>query len=284
MIQSHPSIAGAVFFGRGRPFAGVIVEPAGGKTIDPEDDAAIAAFRREIWPVIERVNAYAPAHAHIWREMIVVASPSKPFTRTGKGSLRNGAISKDYVPEIERAYERFEEASVAGAVSVPASWDETSAHTYMQQVVAGALERDASSLSDEADIFQVLGADSLRATVIRNTVHSALSSNTATKGLRVPANFVYDHPNIRSMAAALLSIVEGNDDGKDAVQRKLTAMTELIGKYTAAWPKHVGTKPTPQRETLLVTGVSAGELCLLHVLILCHRRPAVSAPTSSSRR
>jgi hypothetical protein len=154
----------------------------------------------------------------------------------------------------------------------------------MQQVVAGALERDVSSLSDEADIFQVLGADSLRATVIRNTVHSALSSNTATKGLRVPANFVYDHPNIRSMAAALLSIVKGDDDGKDAVQRKLTAMTELIGKYTAAWPKHVGTKPTPQRETLLVTGVSPGELCLLHVLILCHRRPVVSAPTSSSRR
>ncbi len=48
-IVSSPLVAGAVMFGRGRPQAGIIVEPHPSHIVDTSDEAGIIAFRNKIW-------------------------------------------------------------------------------------------------------------------------------------------------------------------------------------------------------------------------------------------
>lgn len=47
----------------------------------------------------------------VFRQMVIVASLSKPFTYTGKGTPRRNAVLNAYEPEIEQAYAAVEESS-----------------------------------------------------------------------------------------------------------------------------------------------------------------------------
>jgi long-subunit acyl-CoA synthetase (AMP-forming) len=51
-VIAHPAVSGAVMFGRERNQPGILVEPAEARAFDPADEAALAAFRNEIWCVV----------------------------------------------------------------------------------------------------------------------------------------------------------------------------------------------------------------------------------------
>lgn len=48
-IQSDPRIRGALMFGRGKPFNGVLIEPSAGNEVDINDPAAVRAYLDLIW-------------------------------------------------------------------------------------------------------------------------------------------------------------------------------------------------------------------------------------------
>lgn len=59
-------------------------------------------------PTVEEANAAAPAFAKIFKEMIIVADPTKPFPRSPKGTIiRKQAIAL-YSAEIEKLYVSFD--------------------------------------------------------------------------------------------------------------------------------------------------------------------------------
>lgn len=71
IINEDPRVKVSVMFGRGKFQNGVLVEPAADFALDPSDMAQVEAFRNKIWPTIERVNAYAPQHSRIFKEVRV---------------------------------------------------------------------------------------------------------------------------------------------------------------------------------------------------------------------
>ena len=96
------------------------------------------------------MNAYAPQHSRLFKEMILVASPSKPFTYTAKGTTRRKAIVNDYEPEIEAAYKSVEE-SAQGDIPTPSEWTSDTARDFIRRTVHSVLKQE---LKDDDDFFQ----------------------------------------------------------------------------------------------------------------------------------
>ncbi|KAJ6600161.1 hypothetical protein B0H10DRAFT_1958887 [Mycena sp. CBHHK59/15] len=67
---------------------------------DPADTARGVAFRQKIWPTVEQANRFAPTHSRIFKEMILVANPLKPFELTAKGYPCRQVVLDMYQDEI----------------------------------------------------------------------------------------------------------------------------------------------------------------------------------------
>lgn len=81
--------------------------------------------------------------------MVLVASSSKPFTYTAKGTARRQAVLKEYADEIEALYSSAE--STSPNIEPPTAWDEEKSKDFIQRVVATVLKRH---VDDDADIFR----------------------------------------------------------------------------------------------------------------------------------
>lgn len=82
--------------------------------------------------------------------MIMVASPSKPFTYNIKGYPRRTIILKDYHDDIEALYAQIEQSAQSDVVA-PVNWDIESTRVFVRTVVQRVVKR---SLSDDADLFR----------------------------------------------------------------------------------------------------------------------------------
>ncbi|KAH7912516.1 hypothetical protein BJ138DRAFT_785575 [Hygrophoropsis aurantiaca] len=192
MFSQDPYVAAAIMFGRGRFQNGVLIQPK--EPFEPGDTAKLTAFRNAIWPTVEKVNNHAPTYSRIFKEMIIVTSPSKPFEYTPKGTPQRHACLVAYEEEIEALYAAVQESSQPELVP-PTQWTADSTLHFVRNVVEKVV---LASLTDDTDLFQV-GCDSLQATWIRNTI---LRSLRATSGLHIHKvffSFVYNHPTIRTL-------------------------------------------------------------------------------------
>lgn len=82
--------------------------------------------------------------------MILIASPSKPFTYTAKGTARRQAIIADYAEEIDTLYKAVAETTQSD-IGAPDVWDLTHTLAFLRQSVTRVLAKD---VGDEDDIFQ----------------------------------------------------------------------------------------------------------------------------------
>ena len=117
---------------------------------------------------MERLNAYAPQHSRLFKEactpipirdamlikttvqMIIVASPSKPFVYTAKMTARRQAILKEYDSEINALYDTVEKASQVD-IPVPTEWTPSQSLDYVRHVLHKIM---AQKVADNVDIFQ----------------------------------------------------------------------------------------------------------------------------------
>lgn len=90
MLNRDPHVQAAVMFGRGRFNAGVLIDPKPTFKFDPTDTEKLAEFRNAIWyvvtvmchihrasleklldrPTVEKLNAFAPQHSRIFKEVV----------------------------------------------------------------------------------------------------------------------------------------------------------------------------------------------------------------------
>jgi hypothetical protein len=82
--------------------------------------------------------------------MIIVASPSKPFTYTAKNTARRQAIISDYEVEINAVYAAVEESTQAD-LPPPHDWGLSSTIPFVRAVVGRVLKH---RVKDTDDIFQ----------------------------------------------------------------------------------------------------------------------------------
>ncbi|KAK0184801.1 NRPS-like enzyme [Armillaria mellea] len=200
-------IAAAMMFGRSKFQPGILILPTPEEAFDPSDSVRLAEYRASIWDTITKVNEQAPQHSRIYKEMIIVANPAKPFEFTVKGTLRRKAVLTAYEQEIETLYKTVDEVSQADVV-IPQLWTLKNVMAMVRDIVTTVFER---KIGDAEDIF-LAGGDSLTATSIRNSLLRALRKSkvvpvAVVRGL--PHNFVFDLPSITAMAAFIHGIIVG---------------------------------------------------------------------------
>ena len=53
-------------------------------------------------PYVHEANKLGPTYARIYKEMILIADPNKPLTRSGKGTVQRKAALIAYADDISR--------------------------------------------------------------------------------------------------------------------------------------------------------------------------------------
>lgn len=115
---------------------------------------------------------------------------------------------------------------------------------------------------------------SLQATWIRNTITNAIRSSRFSSARKVPQNFVYAHPTIRSLIDAVRDILCNKQPADTASQdpAKVKAMLALLDKYGSDFPEptqpKLGTNGVHDSTTVLVTGTTGRLGCHLLVQLL----------------
>ncbi|KAK0216122.1 hypothetical protein IW262DRAFT_1449678 [Armillaria fumosa] len=251
MLNQDPHVSAAVMFGRGQFQAGVLVEPKPQFAFDPADETKLANFRNQIWPTVKRINEFAPQHSRLFKEMIIVAKPTKPFTYTAKNTARRQAILTDYSDEILAVYETVEESTQAN-IPPPSEWDDASTEEFVRTVVLQVLSH---SISDNDDFFQH-GCDSLQATWIRNTLLRALQDSAQFDIRQTTDNFVYTYPSITQLAKFLASVAQGKHVAVGSGSA-VDAMQEMVDKYSKNFvvtPEKKSDQAT--KRVVLITGTT----------------------------
>lgn len=96
------------------------------------------------------MNRYAPQHSRVFREMIIVSTPEKPFTFTGKGTPRRQAIINEYADEINATYDAVGEI-VPPDAPFPPSWTDESTLNFVRDIVQRVM---GVPIRDDDDIFR----------------------------------------------------------------------------------------------------------------------------------
>ncbi|KAI9064759.1 acetyl-CoA synthetase-like protein [Trametes sanguinea] len=265
IVNSDPHVRCSVMFGSGKFQNGILVHPKENFAIDPNDIKEVEIFRNRIWPTIERVNSYAPQHSRIFKEMILVTSPTKPFMLNAKDLPRRNVILADYHNEIETLYKHVEESTRNG-LHPPASWEEPETSAFVRAVVHDTLRR---YIADDADIFHN-GCDSLQATWIRNTILRALRETKPTAVNRLPMDFVFQAPTISGLARAVYANAH-EADNSGTTSRSPNNLWQYVDKYSANLPVRPVNpidRPTFGKDVVLITGTTSGFGCdtLEHLL------------------
>ncbi|CAK5283812.1 unnamed protein product [Mycena citricolor] len=269
IMLSSPHVSGAVMFGRERNQVGVLIEPSAGYEVNTTDTAEVAKFRNLVWEKVQEANESAPAFARIYKEMILVASRAKPLIRTPKGTVVKKATVALYCAEIDALYDTIDASThSANEIAPPPSWTSPDLVPW--------LSAHASSLSDKeihagGDIFDQ-GFDSLNATFLRHRIVGAMNNSSnldfKTAALKIPQDFVYSHPTIEALAAAVSALCLGTH--LEAVDPKV-AVEQMILKYSAGLSGSLRAKTRPESgEVVLLTGSTGGLGSHLLEILLKH--------------
>ncbi|KAJ6521257.1 hypothetical protein DFH09DRAFT_871257, partial [Mycena vulgaris] len=248
ILLKDPRIKYAVMFGRGKFNAGILIFPT--EPCPAADTEGVIEFRREIWPAVQEANQFAPTHSRIFKEMIVVADPSKPIELTAKGTPRRKVVLETYKDEIQEAYATAEQSSQVH-LTAPETYNAASSLSFVRSIVREVMPEIPG---DDEDLFQH-GCDSLQATWIRNSIlHALRTSQVEVRS--IPHDFVYSHPTTRLLGNFLTQVASGLLSPVADISLRASAMEVLVLKYTREFPEHSGTIESPQNEAVLVTGTT----------------------------
>jgi len=240
IIQGHPLLAGALVAGQGRRQAALLVEPKSHITNEE-------TLLNEIWPQVEQANTIAPAQGRIFRSKILVASPQKPFTRAGKGTIVRKLTEKTYASEIQALYSREADKAQISTSEKPTlrpSFPLQSVSSFVREVVVLALP-SAAALSDFDDLF-AHGLDSLKCAELCEGLKSGLHDISGSYDPSwITAQTIYEHPNIEKLGTVLHEFV---NTGKLPERRSDRDQFHRAGELQAMVEKL--TRSLPSRQLL----------------------------------
>ncbi|KAJ6558269.1 acetyl-CoA synthetase-like protein [Mycena capillaripes] len=228
IMMASPLIMGAIMFGRERNQVGVLIEPNPHYELDPKDEQAVPKYRDLIWPVVEEANENSPAFARIYKEMILITQPEKPMVRAPKGTVIKKATIASYKQEIEELYNVIAaSANATSDIKPPSSWTSKYLEPWLRMHATLVADRE---ICGGHDLFDQ-GFDSLNATFLRHRIVGALkNSGDDVAAQKIPQNFIYAHPSIEELAAAITMLVHGDADSSEG--GKAAIIEKMIAKYS----------------------------------------------------
>ncbi|KAI0719494.1 acetyl-CoA synthetase-like protein [Cerioporus squamosus] len=265
IMNDDPHVRACLIFGQGKFQNGVLIEPKAEYKLDPRNSGKLQEFRNMIWKTIERANEFAPQHSRIFKEMILVTSPAKPFAYNIKGYPRRNIILREYHDDIEALYAQVEQSAQSDVVA-PVNWDLADTRAFVRTVVQRVVKRP---LADDADLFRN-GCDSLQATWIRNTILRAVREYSKAAAQRLHMNVVFQAPSISALSDAVLravhdsSVTEADSGNPDET---LVRLAEEHSSNLSPRPTQLRPRQST-RDVVLITGTTGGFGCdvLEHLL------------------
>ncbi|KZS90163.1 acetyl-CoA synthetase-like protein [Sistotremastrum niveocremeum HHB9708] len=279
ILLRDPLIEHAIVFGQGRSQNGIIVNPSRGAS-DP------SSFLNQIWPTIEILNKEVPMHSRIVRELIIIASPNRPFALTDKGTVRTKVTIALYEKEIEAAYKALSDAQQSDW-DLPSTFDFTGIQEFLRNVLRGTLGHDVR----EDDDFFSQGMDSLLAVRVRSAL-LPLIKQSAVPDLSLPRNIIYTFPTINSLTTFLVDSLSLSSHHNQRSEHD--KVYDTIAKYSKNFPARITDASLASAAGLFVavTGTtgSVGSFLLAQLLehadvrmVYCLNRKS-SKPTTERQR
>ena len=285
IIQDHPDVAGALVIGSNKFQASLIVEPVE----PPEDEDGRQNFIDSVWTLAEKANSETVAHGQISKELIIIASPSKPFPRSGKGTIQRASTIQLYSEEIEKLYAEVETGSRLPTIRFDLSSEATVTASILQLFQSLGRQGD---MGPDTDIFAA-GFDSLQ---VMNAARSLQASLGVDSSL-LSARFIYRNPTPRRLARYILhktvsngtsngtsnGISNGIVNGSNHEEHDVKVAKALYEKYTKKLlPGGAGRPAATSKEQVVILTGSTGGLgsYLLDQLI---RNPAVRSVVCLNR-
>lgn len=249
MIESHPWVKGALVVGQGRFQAGLLIEL---NTVGEVANIDIDKLINEIWPIVEKANQYAPAHARIYRGKVAIVSGQKEFIRAAKGSIVRQRTVEAFGDEIEALY--FDE----GYASDPSQ--ENSSLSDIEKEIHAVFSRSLTAFhedtTNDTDIFS-LGVDSLDVLTVTKALKKALP------GAQISLSIIYKNPTVNLLAIALLQDTQSSDAKRSQPLTREEKLNAMVVKYTKGmvrptWRKKTTPVKRPSKHTFVLTGSTGG--------------------------
>ena len=256
-IEGHPLVSRAVVVGQGRFQSALLIEP--NWNLWGEDKSASELIELT-WPAIQKANHVGPAHGRIMKANIGLASQSKPFKTTAKGSTQRRHVIKDYENEINEIYAKSDYEVVP---ELPVDASLSTVQDYVSKVVSNMLE--SSELSDQAD-FYTAGLDSLQTMQLGKVLQTAIRGHHPEESALITPPKIYANPTIEQLSRFVHAIINGSmEDGVSRMEK----INGLVEKYTSSLPKQIfDVGSSDKKHAVILTG-STGSLgnYLLNLLI-----------------
>ena len=271
LIQGHPLLAGAIIIGMGRPQPALLVEPN-------HDVPTRETLLDKILPLVEQANAVAPTQGRVVRSKILIASPEKPFTRAGKGTIVRKMTEKSYADELQALYEYSDRGGKASTSSKPKatlrpSFPLQSVKAFVFDAVNVALP-STTNFSEHDNLF-MHGLDSLKSAdlceVLRSGMRDILASCDPSW---LTVQIIYEYPDMARLSTVIYDFMNsGKRPQTHAIHDKDDRANEIeamIDKFTDGLPSQraSGKYDLGSEYTIALTG-STGALgtALLHRFI-----------------
>ncbi|KAI1495529.1 hypothetical protein F5X99DRAFT_124000 [Biscogniauxia marginata] len=255
-LTADNNVKSAVCLGNGHFEVLVLIEPSTSVTLNG------AEFLQHVWGLIENINPMLDEHARVSsKSAIIIKAPSKPIPRSDKGSIMRREVHLVFKEEIEAAYASLElETTPAMPLDL----------TNMEQSIKAIIQSDLgqkfrrSDLGADDDFFE-RGMDSLQSVRLARLLNAAMRNliNEVSSFEKVPtmsAEFIYQHPSIRSLAKALSLLLSGSDAPASVTRDRLSEIRSMLSEFTSeAWHGDLRLFREIGEKVILLTG-STGNL------------------------
>ncbi|KAL1623267.1 putative NRPS-like protein biosynthetic cluster [Neofusicoccum ribis] len=269
-LSLDQAIRTAVCVGQGFFELALLVEPSGSM---PGGDEA---FVDHVWRLVAELNPSLDRHARISsRRAIIVKPAGKTIPRSDKGSVMRREVQTVFEKEICAAYEALELESSSTDVALDVGQLGGSVRKLVEMAMSNKLTANSAWKVDD-DLFE-LGMDSLQAARLARFLNSSVAK--ACQGVRaherLTAAFIYQHPSLAALTAALGPLISGEGKSVEQGRDRGSEMRALVDEYVRALDAEDFSTPSSPATTategsaVLLTG-STGNLgahmlgCLAH--------------------
>lgn len=223
-IRQHELVKEAVVFGVDRAVPGLMVVPSQKATSLSKDEILEALI-----PKIQSANAKAEEFGRISPEMVDILDVGTEYPRTDKDSVIRAAFYRQFAPQIDAVYERFEAPQLQPGGTVRKLGYEELVQ-YLLDLFRINLGKE--TLQPDTDFFEG-GIDSRQAITARAQILREIDVG----GKSVGSNVIFEYPNVELLAKHLYAL---RTDTAIEEDDEISVMQQLIEKYSNFGPRDSG--------------------------------------------
>ncbi|KAI0389196.1 hypothetical protein F5Y17DRAFT_141260 [Xylariaceae sp. FL0594] len=274
-VQNHQALKGVFVIGNGRRQAALLVEPK-----EPLDEAGRQKLLQDLWPLVVEANQSVPGQGRIQQSRVLCGVPSKPFTRTGKGTIVRKLTEEAYKDEIDRLYHDEDEdedspASAPETNTAPAirlkptvTYDLPGVVEFVRSIVSSSFPI-AKTMKDDDD-FLAFGLDSEQIIEIVHKLKRNLSSaatqtdnnNNKPAVSWIGPRTIFRNASISALARTIQAFLnEGRVPEEDLNVSRSRLVEDAVARFSEGLPPPISNpNPHPKPVTSVAVIGSTGYL------------------------